>query len=117
MKKILIILALAITTNIAVAYEDKIGKNVWPNNMQTSFVSACVHRIGMDPNIRAVYKYTQVMNTCRCVKDYLMFNYEENEIKLKMNSYNQTFGGEVQYATVSCLNVLGYTQKKSPDNT
>jgi hypothetical protein len=117
MKKILIVIALAITTNVAVAYEDKIGTNVWPQPMQTSFVTACVNRVGMDPNIRAVYKFTQVMDTCRCVKDYLMYNYGENEIKSRMSSYNQTFGGEVQQATVSCLTVLGYSKKNSSDRT
>jgi len=117
MKKIFIIIAMAMTTSIALAYDDKIGTNFWPQDMQTSFVATCVHRVGMDPNIRAVYKYTQVMDTCRCVKDYLMYNYGEGEIILKMSSSNPQFGGEVQYATTSCLNVLGYSKQKNPDNT
>jgi hypothetical protein len=36
---------------------------------------------------------------------------------LKMSSSNPQFGGEVQYATTSCLNVLGYSKQKNPDNT
>ena len=110
-------MALAITlTTPALAYENRIGINSWPEAMQTAFVNTCVARVGMNPNVRRLYKFEQVQDTCRCVKDYLMYNYEQDTFTQRMSNYNPEFSNEVQYATKSCLGVLGYS-KEVPSNT
>ncbi len=58
-------MALAITlTTPALAYE-RIGINSWPEAMQTAFVHTCIARVGMNPNVRRLYKFVKGLDNSR----------------------------------------------------
>jgi hypothetical protein len=88
----------------------------WSKEKRIEFVGVCVENVTLDPRVNESFTFTQIYNTCICIRNYFTATYSNDEMTAKGKNYGPQDHLEIVDVTHRCIDHLREIAEEYPKN-